>query len=485
MLVEGMGDGLQSSPTFELIDVDDSKYLCGLSTILVANIQELKDRISQIEFIFCNQLFPSFKSRSKTLQKQLLEAKEAANNEWKKKESSLLLQIHELRLEKHSAQAEVERLNVSVEDTKTRLVNTEKLVSKYECEKAQLLARVESLERNEEIIANLKEQLGQKFDELVEAKRLQAKLLQQIDIKDQSLLTEQSKRKVLFEEFTKFKDNYKHLKSQYNFLLSKIGDSKEHKPHPEKDIPSPFLSKRSPKDSPNEETSPPTARPVETKVENDILQNKIASNQNVGSVKPTHDKSLISPSSASTSLASKHISAYRKSESSIGQKRSASSWRETRMRQEPGGADPHDDFLDTPMDIVRNLHMDPQEEVHDLPVLAPNDMDFNNSDDETQEVNNPDNIPQKQNISVLGPAANKGFKYIEPVRKKAERENLAGVECNQCKKFYDAVLPDNDTTNGHKTMRCEHHDGVSRHRYRYAPPMTPEGFWNIGFESDL
>jgi splicing factor 4 len=34
-------------------------------------------------------------------------------------------------------------------------------------------------------------------------------------------------------------------------------------------------------------------------------------------------------------------------------------------------------------------------------------------------------------------------------------------------------------------LRCEHHDGVSRHRYRYAPPLTPEGFWNIGFESEM
>jgi len=155
------------------------------------------------------------------------------------------------------------------------------------------------------------------------------------------------------------------------------------------------------------------------------------------------------------------------------------------MRQEPGGADPHDDFLDTPMEAVRSLNMGHQEEVQDLPTLAPNDMDFNNSDDETQEVIKLEAVPQKQNISVLGPAANKGFKYVEPVRKKAERENLQGVECKQCKKFYDAVLPDDDTANGHKTMRCEHHDGVSRHRYRYAPPMTPEGFWNIGFESEL
>uniref|UniRef100_J3MFT9 DNA endonuclease activator Ctp1 C-terminal domain-containing protein n=1 Tax=Oryza brachyantha TaxID=4533 RepID=J3MFT9_ORYBR len=82
----------------------------------------------------------------------------------------------------------------------------------------------------------------------------------------------------------------------------------------------------------------------------------------------------------------------------------------------------------------------------------------------------------------------KGFKYTEPVRKKADREDLKGVECKQCKKFYDAVLPDgraNGDGANSTSMRCEHQDGVSRHRYRYAPPLTPEGFWNIGFESEM
>lgn len=75
------------------------------------------------------------------------------------------------------------------------------------------------------------------------------------------------------------------------------------------------------------------------------------------------------------------------------------------------------------------------------------------------------------------------YKYVEPVRKKDEREKLQGVECNQCKKFYDAVLTNNGS--GAVSARCEHHNAVSRHRYRYVPPSTPEGFWNIGFDSDL
>jgi splicing factor 4 len=125
---------------------------------------------------------------------------------------------------------------------------------------------------------------------------------------------------------------------------------------------------------------------------------------------------------------------------------------------------------------------------------SPQDMEFNNSDDETQDIsiatqslNNKPNMPppKQQNRISIQPPKNE-FKYREPVRKKADRENLKGVECKQCKKFYDAVLPDgrvNGDGPGSTSLRCEHH--VSRHRYRYAPPLTPEGFWNIGFESEM
>lgn len=175
-----------------------------------------------------------------------------------------------------------------------------------------------------------------------------------------------------------------------------------------------------------------------------------------------------------------------KAEMSAGQKRPVSYWRETRSRQEPGGADPHDDFLDTPMENARvNMNKVLKEEVQDISDPALKGMDVDDSDDETQDAN-ADLSLQKQHISIPAPE-NRSFKYVEPVRKKAERENLKGIECRQCKKFYDVLLP-NESKNNDKNncnIRCEHHDGVSRHRYRYVPPMTPEGFWNIGFESDV
>lgn len=114
------------------------------------------------------------------------------------------------------------------------------------------------------------------------------------------------------------------------------------------------------------------------------------------------------------------------------------------------------------------------------------DKKIEDSDDETQDMNI-DNDPKKQEMLPPARSGATGYKYIEPVRKKAERENLKGVECLQCKKFYDAVLPgeDKESNGNRQNLRCEHHNGISRHRYRYAPPLTPEGFWNIGFESEM
>jgi splicing factor 4 len=129
-----------------------------------------------------------------------------------------------------------------------------------------------------------------------------------------------------------------------------------------------------------------------------------------------------------------------------------------------------------------------KEEAHDPHVVVQKEknMDPGSSDDETQDAN-VGRSPGEQWMPV--PVGGKrGFKYVEPVRKKAERQNLKGVQCKQCKKFYDAVLPNNggkSADGNQQNVRCEHHDGVSRHRYKYAPPLTPEGFWNIGFESEM
>lgn len=191
----------------------------------------------------------------------------------------------------------------------------------------------------------------------------------------------------------------------------------------------------------------------------------------------------ISPASPSTSriIISPMCPSSSKPCPPAGTKRPNSYWRDTRFHQSRVGPDPHDDFLDTPLENVReNLGKAMKEDLPDFPKSGAENMSLDDSDDQTQDIH-PDAEPNKLHKSPprVGTA---GFKYVEPVRKKSERENLKGVECKQCKKFYDAVLPDGTNK---QDIRCEHHDGVSRHRYRYAPPSTPEGFWNIGFESEM
>lgn len=214
-------------------------------------------------------------------------------------------------------------------------------------------------------------------------------------------------------------------------------------------------------------------------------QENLIDNQGVGLIQQSSSES---PCTSSSPVAAQgHVNV--KSVPLAGTKRTVSHWRETRSHQNRGGPDPHDDFFDTPLENIRgNLKKAMKEAVHDFPDPVPKDMTFQSSDDETQDINvDPGPAPEKQEMPPPKPGT-RGFKYVEPVRKKAERENLKGIECKQCKKFYDAVLPDGGgkgTDGNKKNLRCEHHDGVSRHRYRYAPPSTPEGFWNIGFESEM
>ncbi|WOK92587.1 protein gamma response 1 isoform X2 [Canna indica] len=476
-------------------EADLLKSLSHLSTILVATIEEVKDRVSQMEFIFCGQLFPGFQSTTKSLQRKLVDTSKAAEDEWKKKENVLLEQLKELHGERQRCQEEIQHLHSSFEENKTRLTCAEQLVKKHELEKGSLMDKLERLMKNEDIVDELKMRLEQKASELSEAKELQKRLLEENALKDQKLLIEQAKTKHCLEEHEKMIRSYKELKSQYLYLLRKVNgnSANEHqldRMQEVKNSPNSHPKKRSLQDSKEEgeeeeeeeeeEITNIASQTDEPKTEIDFHENPEI-HQDLQVVKRLSNDPRIIRSFGSRLILPKHT-AIAKPEPFAGVKKASSSWRETRA-QETRGVDPHDDFLDTPLEIVRNLNKFPCQEPQDIAVPPPQDMDFSNSDDETQDMNNKI-IPDQQRISILGPA-NKGFKYVEPVRKKAERENLKGVECQQCKKFYDAVLPGGDNNPNQMNRRCEHHDAVSRHRYRFAPPMTPEGFWNIGFDSDM
>ncbi|KAJ3679038.1 hypothetical protein LUZ60_017049 [Juncus effusus] len=407
------------SPKIEIFTPksDDLKYICSLSTILVATIQEVKDRVSQIELIFCSQLFPKFQSNSKSFLKK--------QDEWKEREGILLGQIEELKCD-----------------------------------------------------------LGKERE----------KLVREIESKDQILAAEQRKRKDAVQEFGTLKERYKSLKSQYTFLIGKLENNSGNFKLPSQSIEekNSLKSHSAKKSLQTEDFDEMETKETKFHINPESTSTPILPNPNSDREEKMQSARTKPPSSSKT-----------KPDSITGQKRLAT-WRDTRAHQKPCGADPdpHDDFLDTPIESARKSRSNnksetrtPLAQLHQDPCkkdgISLQDMNFDGSDEETQDLNNLNNLNNKITIQKK---EEKGFKFVEPVRKKGERENLKGVECKQCKKFYDAVLPDGKENNNNvnnnnyvntEGMRCEHHEGVSRHRYKYAPPLTPEGFWNIGFESEM
>ncbi|KAI9081449.1 hypothetical protein K1719_036595 [Acacia pycnantha] len=642
------------------IDGDDEKVISGLSTVLVASIQEAKDRISQIEFLFCRKLYPNFQSKSKTLHNFYLEARKSLEEQGKEKENELLLQIEKIRFEnqrvleenrllkaqeakvkeplekellarqliieelqreiwKKSEEideglvlhknlvdlvqskeslllekegilkqyvekikgsiARVKDLEEEVEDLKLGLRKKDekmaeeiklretlhaknlKLISEIEGsekERKQLLAQIVELD---EEATRIRKNLSIKTQEVEEKEEMQKQLIKQIDVQSSELLENKKKldvhekeKQLLLGKMRSLEEKlnpphklstvrgessegvdsyqrvlkevesisselqaekskrlhvteaYKRLKSQHNYLREKVGLTSENmlplnKLENESDLhkhKDPITATDPTVPSPNTSTDNRKSEKVKSEnLEDDLggLENNIPDTFvaacDLSKVKEEifeDDRGIKTiPQSSDFHRSVPKCPTNTKLTSVSGTKRRASSsWRQTRSRQSRVGNDPHDDFLDTPLENVRtNLNKGSNKE-DKQPEPVQKDVSMGSSDDETQDMN-AKSSPQSKQSSV--PDANKkSFKYIEPVRKKAEREKLKGIECKQCKKFYDAVLPSDQGKNpdsSKQNFRCEHLDGVSRHRYRYAPPMTPEGFWNIGFESEL
>ncbi|XP_012065533.1 protein gamma response 1 isoform X2 [Jatropha curcas] len=620
-----MEGSLQYSPKLGCpVDSEDVKYVTRLSTILVATIQEAKDRISQIEYIFCSQLYSNLQTKSKSLQNIYLEAKKEAEESWKEKEKDLLLQIERLQLEKQEVLEENRCLKLEQDkslgdlDEKTKsfllkerkqqtridkleeevgrkskevdkgmelqhklleLVQTKsslimdkvKQVHEYEERTNELLAKVKSLEKKvevlqgelkqktekladilsnelaadcrqsiirlqkekeqlvgkvkflEENISELQKKLLEKTEEIEEGRTLQAELLQQIDMNKLEILkqkqqfeeSENEKRQLLekvndlegkinelkenlnrsskeavgkdsYEELLqqiKFKDSqllaekkkrrdlfdmYKRLKSQYNFLCTKCGLTEENMLSKIKleDESGSVAHEQNLTTSPDFGNKGPGAPAVVFEMKKVKLENDIGDNlEDDKVVKSIPMSSFCSPANIYNSPKCPPTA---KSAPVAGTKRPASRWIDTRSRQYEDGPDPHDDFLDTPLENLRGALNGAMNRTVQDPHVPPIEKDIstdNCSDDETQDMN-VDPASEKRQIP-LPTGGQKGFKYVEPVRKKAERDNLKGVECKQCKKFYDAVLPNGGKdTDGKQNLRCEHHDGVSRHRYK-------------------
>ncbi|KAG8094808.1 hypothetical protein GUJ93_ZPchr0012g19138 [Zizania palustris] len=433
--------------------LDDFKYISGLSTILVATIQEVKDRVSQMEFIFCSQLFPHFQAKSKLLHGQLADAVKAAKDEWREREAGLVSQLEELSSGKRHAEEKLLQLGSSLEEMKGKLADAERLVVSHDIEKQQLRGRLEKEMGKDELIRRLEMEIAEKAADVLRERDAHQRLLQKVEIKDKDLLLEQNKRRDLIDNYTQLKTNYKHLKSQYTFLVGKIDQNEGSK------VPLDNLVDQKTSES------PPSKRKLKDLVDikkesieivsmtrdqkNDTAScAKAQSTQHASSVRSPFNNSRLSLPSHPTNSPPKNAVRNSKQVASSSFTHPNLHWRETRVRKEPGVVDPHDDFLDTPLEAVKNMIRKPTtpEEAQAL-AASPRDMDFNNSDDETQDINiatqDLKNMPvlKRQSTISIQPL-NKGFKYTEPVRKKADRQNLKGVECKQCKKFYDAVLPD-------------------------------------------
>ncbi|GAU33126.1 hypothetical protein TSUD_363270 [Trifolium subterraneum] len=460
---------------------DDEKLVSGLSTILVASIQEAKDKISQIEYVFCTQLYPHFQSTSK-------------------KSDAKRRRIVELEQELDEG--------MKLQNNLLDLIRSkESLLKACEEKRKSAMAKLESSESENvkllEKIADLEERLGLKIKDVevlelknVENEGLCKKLVEQVELLTCEVKDEKLKRNRLNEA-------YKRLKSQHVYLRRKVGLNEENMRSENKfESESDLVKHQSPIVEPGvafEDSDIAMDAYANAKVKSEIPDEGFEGLENrtpeifvpVYDTNEVKDKALeddrganLCPPPSSSFHGVQKCPPSTKLASVSGTKRPAPSWRQTRSHQSRAGHDLHDDFLDTPLENIRdNLNKDLNKE--DLPQAVQEDISMNSSDDETQDLN-AKSSPQKKQSSIT--VANKrSFKYIEPVRKKAERDNLKGVDCKQCRKFYEAVLPNADgkDPDGKQNIRCEHHDGVSRHRYRYVPPMTPEGFWNIGFESEL
>ncbi|KAG9448463.1 hypothetical protein H6P81_008428 [Aristolochia fimbriata] len=453
------------------VDNDDTKNVAHQSTVLVATIQDIREKISEVEVIFCRELFPIFQSKSWN---------------W----NCLLLKVEELQIEKQKAQEQIRLLNSSLEQEKLKLTENLQLLNTYKIENELLL------EMKTEV-NDLQKELKLKTEELAMKENLREQLHKQVEFYE--------------EENSKLKNEKRRLSRHYNYAISKfqvkneadqpkLFETQENSPSQHCRSSSTENVERNINKSVKEEIQDLPIGNMSKCTEEEVVDIPVPGPMDCGNsddetqeIKveggPYHDENFKPGGSASSSFLTK-FTVKAKPDSLVAPKKTVLSWRSTRSRHDPGGADPHDDFLDTPLENVKRNCVKAKD---NSLVVTPNEDPSCSSEDETCKRKSK-HAKQEQVASILK-AENRGFKFDQTVRKKAERENLIGVECKQCKKFYDAVLPDNGQRdvdkendrygNNSHGVRCEHHIGVSRHRYKYIPPSTPEGFWNIGFDSDM
>jgi splicing factor 4 len=206
--ISEMEGHLQNSPKLgNPIDGDDAKYVSGLSTILVATIQEAKDSISQIEYIFCSQLFPNFQSKSKSLKKIYSEARKTAEEAYKEKEKDLRLQIERIQLERQQC----------LEENKALKLEMEKPSKEQEEKINQLLDKIRSQDLK---IGGLEQKLKNKSEEVDEGMELQNRLIQMVQSKDTAIVK-------WGKQLNEYEDKTNELLAKVNSLEKKVDELQE------------------------------------------------------------------------------------------------------------------------------------------------------------------------------------------------------------------------------------------------------------------
>jgi hypothetical protein len=88
----------------------------------------------------------------------------------------------------------------------------------------------------------------------------------------------------------------------------------------------------------------------------------------------------------------------------------------------------------------------------------------------------PNKLSNNSNGNINNNNSRQPLKMVEVIRNKAERDALRGFQCEECAAFYNAQIQQGilDPSNIKDFLQY-----CSRHKAKYTPPSTPEGFWDL------
>ena len=77
---------------------------------------------------------------------------------------------------------------------------------------------------------------------------------------------------------------------------------------------------------------------------------------------------------------------------------------------------------------------------------------------------------------TIGLKGGRIVRCVEVVRKRSEREALRGHQCSECAAYYTALMQQGIVSEENMEEMLRQ---CSRHKARWSPPRTPEGFWDL------